>query len=282
MLATTFEVHQGHRVRVARLGSGTPVVLLHGYPDTLQIWNRLAPYLAVHFQIIAFDWPGMGQSEPWPGGATPFHQAERLEGLLTEWQIERAVVVGMDMGGQPALAFAARHPDRARAIVVMNSLVQWDEKTSWEIALLRKFGWNRIMLRHFPRLVFARALRTFLGLGAGLDSAERSDMWESFRRREVREFIIRMCAGYQGTLPRLAKLYPTIQTPTLLLWAEHDKHFPPDHARRVKAVLPNARVEVLSDAEHWMVLSRPSQVARYIVEIAHDLPNVGRTVTNMD
>jgi len=272
MLATTFEVHQGYQVRVARLGSGTPMVLLHGYPDTLQIWNRLAPYLAAHFQVIAFDWPGMGQSELWPGGATPFHQAERLTVLLTEWQVERAIVVGIDMGGQPALAFAARHPDRALAIVVMNSLVQWDEKTSWEITLLRKFGWNRFMLRHFPRLVFARALRTFLGLGVGLDCAERSDMWESFRRREVREFIIRMCAGYQGTLPHLTKLYPTIQTPTLLLWAEHDRHFPPDHARRVEAVLPHARVEVLSGAEHWMILSRPSQVARCIVEITRDLP----------
>jgi pimeloyl-ACP methyl ester carboxylesterase len=46
------------------------VVLLHGYPDTLQIWNRLAPDLAADFQVIAFDWPSMGQSEPWPGGET--------------------------------------------------------------------------------------------------------------------------------------------------------------------------------------------------------------------
>ena len=266
MLDTTFEVHQGHRVRVARLGGGPPMVLLHGYPDTLQIWSRLAPHLATHFQVIAFDWPGMGQSEPWPGGATPFHQAERLAALLTEWQIEKAVVVGIDMGGQPALAFAAQHPDRARAIVVMNSLVQWDEQTSWEIALLRKFGWNRIMLRHFPRLVFARALRTFLPSGVRFDGVERNDMWQSFRRREVRELIIRMCAGYQGTLAHLASLYPTIRTPTLLLWAEHDKHFPPGHAHRVQAVLPNAHVELIPGAEHWMVFSEPEQVAGCIID----------------
>jgi pimeloyl-ACP methyl ester carboxylesterase len=154
----------------------------------------------------------------------------------------------------------------------MNSLVQWDEKTSWEIALLRKFGWNRIMLRHFPRLVFARALRTFLGSGTVLDDAEQRDMWESFRRREVREFIIRMCAGYQGTLPHLTSLYPSIRTPTLLLWGECDKHFPPDHARRLKAVLPNARVEILPGAEHWMVLSKSAQVARCIAKTIHDFP----------
>jgi pimeloyl-ACP methyl ester carboxylesterase len=237
------------------------MVLLHGYPDTLQIWSRLAPRLAKHFQVIAFDWPGMGQSEPWIGGATPFHQAERLATLLTDWQIEEAVLVGIDMGGQPAFAFAAQHADRARAIVVINSLVQWNEQTSWEIALLRKFGWNRIMLRHFPRVVFARALRTFLPAGASFDSPVRTDMWESFRRREVREFIIRMCAGYQGTLPHLAKLYPTIQSPTLLLWAEHDKHFPPGQARRLQAVLPHARLEIISGAEYWMVFFAPEQVA---------------------
>jgi hypothetical protein len=43
MLATTLERHLGKRVRVARLGSGVPVILLHGYPDNLQIWSELAP-----------------------------------------------------------------------------------------------------------------------------------------------------------------------------------------------------------------------------------------------
>src|SRR5260370_1028943 len=71
----------GRRLRVAGLGDGSPLVLLHGYPDNLQIWCELVPRLADRRRVIAFDWPGMGRSEAWPGGATPMHMAERLLAL---------------------------------------------------------------------------------------------------------------------------------------------------------------------------------------------------------
>ncbi len=266
MLETTFEMHRGRRLRVARLGNGPPLVLLHGYPDTLQVWSRLAPLLSAAHQIIAFDWPGMGQSEAWRGGATPFDMSERLGTLLDDWEINKAIVLGMDMGGQPALAFAARHRERVEALIVMNSLVQWDEKTSWEIKVLRRFGWNRFALRYLPGLVFDRALRTFLAPGEELDQPLRSDMWQSFRNSQVREFIIRMCAGYQGTLPHLAEMYSLIETPTFILWAEHDKHFPPAHGRRLQTTLPNAILEIIPGAEHWMAFSMADEVSRRVIE----------------
>ena len=56
--------------RVARVGTGPPLILLHGYPDNLQIWCDLVPRLAGVRQVIAFDWPGMGRSDNWPGGAS--------------------------------------------------------------------------------------------------------------------------------------------------------------------------------------------------------------------
>src|SRR5437867_2629635 len=84
------------------------------------------------------------------------------------------------LGDGPPLAFAARYPERVRRLVVMNSLVFGDEKTSWEIRLLRKFGWNRFILRWLPRLVFWRARRTFLPRGVRLPSELASDFWESF------------------------------------------------------------------------------------------------------
>ena len=200
LLATTTETAPGgRRLRVARLGSGPPLVLLHGYPDNLQIWSELAPRLADRFTVIAPDWPGMGYSEAWPGGATPFHMADRLLALLDAWGLDRVSLAGLDMGGQPALCFAARHPERVGHLVVMNSLVQWDEATSWEIRVLRRFGWNRLILRRLPRAVFRRAERTFLPRGVSLSPELRADLWDSFRRPEVRAFIAKMCAGYQGT-----------------------------------------------------------------------------------
>lgn len=253
MLATRIEkLSSGHRLRIARFGSGPPLVLLHGYPDNLQIWCELGPRLADRFEVIAFDWPGMGYSEPWPGGTTPFHMADRLRILLDELAIERATLVGMDMGGQPALAFAAKYGDRVSHLVVMNSLVLWDEKTSWEIRLLRKYGWNRMILRRLPSIVFRRAEKTFLPRGVKLSFELRADLWESFRRPQVRSFIARLCAGYQGTLPRLAEMYSRIAAPTLVLWGEHDQHFPAAHAERLQAAIRGSRLQIIPRAEHWM------------------------------
>lgn len=262
MLDTALEAHAQGRVRVARLGQGEAVVLLHGYPDNLQVFSELAPLLAADYQVLAFDWPGLGDSAAWPGGATPVVLARHLLALLDAWQLDRVHLVGQDMGGQPALVFAAAYPARVRSLTVLNCLAGGDEATSWEIRWLRRFGLNRLLLRHLPRLVFGRALYTFLPWGwPGLSRALRQELWRTFRQPAVREVIVRMCAGYEAQLPRLPARYRQVQCPTLVLWAERDKHFPLAQARFLAAQVPGAQLAVLPGATHWMVLARPAEVA---------------------
>jgi pimeloyl-ACP methyl ester carboxylesterase len=269
MLDAKFEtLNGGKRLRVARLGAGPPLVLLHGYPDNLQIWSELAPSLADQFEVIAVDWPGMGYSDVWSGGASPFQMSNRLLALLDHWGIERATIAGFDMGGQPALVFAAEHPERIDRLIVMNSLVLWDEKTSWEIALLRKLQLNRLIIRYLPRTVFSRAERTFLPTGVSLPSDLRSDLWGAFNQPQVRKFISRMCAGYQATLPMLPREYSKITCPTLVLWGESDKHFPPAHAERLHQSISGSNLTIIPRAEHWMVWYLAEQVASEIARFA--------------
>ncbi len=262
MLATTIERHDGRSLRVAHLGSGPPLVLLHGYPDNLQVFSALAPRLATRFRIIAFDWPGMGYSEEWPGGASPVHMAERLIKLLDAWKVDSANVFGMDMGGQAAIVAAAKFPERVRRLVVSNSLVFWNAATSWEIRVLRRFGWNRFVIGELPSLVFRRAERTFLPRGLRLDRELREDFWRAFSQPSIRRFITRMCAAYQGYLPRLPELLPDIRCPTLALWAERDRHFGLEHATRLQAGIRGAKLAVVPSAEHWVVWHQAESVER--------------------
>lgn len=271
LLQTSIELlDNGKRLRIARLGEGPPLVLLHGYPENLQVWSRLAPLLAPRFQVIAFDWPGMGYSDEWPGGATPQLMAKRLFTLFDKLQVDKPIVVGMDMGGQPALAFAAEHPDRIERLVVMNSLVFGDEKTSWEIHLLRKYGFNRLALRYLARIVFYRAESTFLPRGARLPAALRNEFWTAFSRPHVRRFISKMCSGYQGTLDQLPGLYDMILCPTLILWAERDKHFPLIQAERLHERIKGSQLEVIAAGTHWMALDRADELAEHILTWSGD------------
>ncbi len=85
-----------------------------------------------------------------------------------------------------------------------------------------------------------------------------------------------MCAGYQGTLPRLKQLYPSIRPPSLFLWGGKDKHFPVAHAKTLAAMVPGARLEEISEAGHWMVLNLADEVSARILRFlgapcgAHD------------
>jgi len=265
LLETRTELlRERRRLRLARLSKGTPLVLLHGYPETLQIFSALAPLLADRFDVIALDWPGLGGSDAWPGGATPHALADRLAQILDDLHVERAAVAGMDMGGQPALAFAARHPQRCAGLTVMNSLVIGDAPTSWEIRLLRRFRFNELVLRRLPRVVFTQAERTFLAPGERLPPELRDELWRRFRERAPREFLVRMCAGYEGTLRTLPELYRQVRAPCLIVWGERDRHFPPQHAERLHEMVPGSRLEILAGAEHWMVWSRAADVAAII------------------
>ena len=261
LLPADFTSVAGRRVRYARLGHGPPVVLLHGYPDNLHLWSEVAPLLAGSFDVIAVDWPGMGMSEALPGGATPFDMTSRLITLLDHWKIDRAAMIGADMGGQPALIAASRYPERVSKLIITGSLLQWDARTSWEIAVLRRFRLNQFLLSHCPRLVFRRAHRTFLPRAHRIDQSVLKDFWNCFRRDEVRRFVIRMCAGYQGTLRMLPEEYGRIAAPTLALWGERDAHFPPVHARRLSEQVRNAEVTILDGGEHWMPLHLPAAFA---------------------
>jgi pimeloyl-ACP methyl ester carboxylesterase len=276
MLPVRVDQVNGLALRYARLGTGHPFILLHGYPDNLQLWSAVAPLLAPGFDVIAVDWPGMGMSEAWPGGATPFDMAARLITLLDHWQIDRAAVAGVDMGGQPALVAAARHPDRISHVVVSGSLLQWDAQTSWEIALLRRFNVNQLALGRFPRLVFRRALGTFLPGANPIDAAVREDFWDCFRRDDVRRFVIRMCAGYQGSLPKLPEGYRRIKVPTLALWGERDAHFPPVHAVRLGDQVRGSKITVMNGGWHWLPLQMPSEFAEAVRGFLRASPRISR------
>ncbi|PBQ31790.1 hypothetical protein CNR22_08420 [Sphingobacteriaceae bacterium] len=264
LLKTNYSVIETKRLRYFELGDkkNSVFVLLHGYPDNLQIWHKLAPLLAKTYYVVGFDWPGMGNSEAWAGGATPVVMANRLKKIAEHFRLKKINILAQDMGGQAALVFASLYPEDTQSVCVMNSLLMWSEKTSWEITLLRKFRFNEFVLNYLPQLVFQRAKRTFVeGNISVIDTELENDLWLHFKKREVRQYIVRMCAGYGAQLKKLPEYYKNIKCPVSLIWAEKGKHFSISHAYAFKELCPQTEIVLIKDAQHWMVLNRQEEIA---------------------
>ena len=258
---TVFEVVHGRRLRLRITGSGPPLLMLHGYPDTLEVFRPITPLLAENHTVIAFDWPGQGFSEAWPGSAGPGALAAQLERVLDHLGIEEADLYAQDMGGPPALVLAATKPDRVRRVVVANSLLFHDAPTSWEITVMRRTGLNALAFRYGTGMVWRQSVRTFLPDDYSLPEDLAADMHGALRQRAVRNHLSAMCRDYEDELPRLAATYRKVTCPVLALWAEGDAHFPPVHGERLAEGHPRRRCEVVQGAAHWMVLHTPESVA---------------------
>jgi haloacetate dehalogenase len=122
-LHTVAAADQRFRVRVG--GTGAPVLLLHGHPQTHVMWHRVAPALAERFALVIPDLPGYGRSTGRPSTPDSSAHSKRtmardLVALMREFGHERFAVVGHDRGGRVAYRMALDHPDRVAALAVLD------------------------------------------------------------------------------------------------------------------------------------------------------------------
>ena len=110
------------RLAYRRTGAGGPVVLLlHGWPQTSWAWRRVMPLLGTSFDVVAPDMPGFGDSGKPDGGFDKKTIALRLHELVQALGLSRIALVGHDMGGQVAYAYAAQWPDEVSHLVFIES-----------------------------------------------------------------------------------------------------------------------------------------------------------------
>ena len=110
-------VHAGCTIHYHVFGSGTPLVLLHGFGASGSVWIKTAMALSDQFQVIVPDLAGAGQSSvSKPFDWTLEHHAESLLAILTHENIDRVTMIGHSMGGYIALSFASRFQQQLHGI----------------------------------------------------------------------------------------------------------------------------------------------------------------------
>jgi haloacetate dehalogenase len=126
--AETLEIAAaGAQIFARRLGSGPPLVLLHGFPQTHLMWRDIAPRLAQRFTVICPDLRGYGRSScpPSPPDHSPYSKramAADIVAMMRQLGFDRFMIAGHDRGGRVAYRLALDHPDAIEAIAVLDVL----------------------------------------------------------------------------------------------------------------------------------------------------------------
>ncbi len=115
----------GVKIRARIGGSGPPLLLLHGFPQTSAIWHRVAPGLAENYTVVATDLRGYGESDKPPGGERHAAYAKRAMAqdqvnVMTGLGFERFFIGSHDRGARVAHRLALDHPDRVEKLAVLD------------------------------------------------------------------------------------------------------------------------------------------------------------------
>ena len=112
-----------HRIHVRdHAGAGPALLLMHGFPDNLHLYDRLVPYLSPPRRVVLFDFLGWGSSDK-PSGYpyTADNQVGDLHAVITQLGLEQVLLVAHDASGPPAIDWALAQPERVTGLVLLNT-----------------------------------------------------------------------------------------------------------------------------------------------------------------
>jgi pimeloyl-ACP methyl ester carboxylesterase len=223
------------------LGSGEPVLLLHGFPATRQLWAGVAPALvAAGLRVLAPDLAGYGASRAQPGVPVGMaNQARWMLELLDRLGIGSVALVAHDVGSAAAQIMLAQAPARVRALVVIDGVY----KSEWAMNAVESIrSWDPAKAARLPPVLARR-------LGKAVVSGYEGEEGGLRLIRAARDLRPSETADLQ--FPRV---------PALVLWGERDAYLPLETVARPLAAQLGAPLRLLPGG-HFLPLDCPAEVA---------------------
>lgn len=233
-----------YQLRYRSIGAGErTLVLLHGFVDTIDVWEKLVPEVSALGRIVLLELRGHG----WSGAPQPPFEWESLVADVVQsldlLDIEKATLVGHSIGGVVALVTASVAPERAESLVILGTRVGSNDKEQRWIDEIVKSGQmnGREGLAH--AIWGPMSTRKIEGQPVGMT--------------EVARLIQRL--GSEPLLPRLA----SITTPVLAVAGSEDPAWPAGINEVVDAI-DGAEIEVIEGADHWPHLGKAPETGAAI------------------
>jgi pimeloyl-ACP methyl ester carboxylesterase len=271
-IASRTEDVDGVRLHYLTAGKGPAVILLHGYAETSRMWRPILPALAERFTVIAPDLPGIGDSAIPADGLDMKSAAMRIHGLARKLGVEKARVVGHDIGLMVAYAYAAEFPAETEKLVVMDAFLPGVE--GWEPIYNSPDYWHFRFHGPTPEALVKGRERTYFeyfwnDLAAdknrSLPEADRVAYAEAYSRPGRMGAAWAYFALFAQTAKDFAPLARTKLTmPVLSIGGE--KSLGDALAQQMKLVASDVTVVVVKDSGHWILEERPKETTEALVK----------------
>jgi len=253
----------GVKLHCMTAGHGTPLILLHGYAETSLMWKPIIPVLAERFTVIAPDLPGIGNSDIPAGGLDMKSAAIRIHDLAKSLRVEKAEVVGHDIGLMVAYAYAAQFPAEVTKLVLMDAFLPGVD--GWEAVYNNPSIWHFRFNGPTPEALVQGRERTYFEYFWNDFAADKAhSIPEADRKAYMAAYARpgRMHAGwayfvsFQQAARDFAQLSRTKLTmPVLTIGGQ--KSLGEALAQQTKLVATDVTVVVLKDTGHWVLEERP-------------------------
>jgi pimeloyl-ACP methyl ester carboxylesterase len=250
-----------------RVGSGPPLVLLHGVGHRRQAWNAVLGRLTPHREVITVDLPGHGESPPLPGNGQPVLDVmvAELTALLAGLGLERPHLGGNSLGGRLALELAGN--GHGASVTGLSPAGFWEAerqvRRSRVIFKVMEVAASRLQpaAPALSRSTFGRAL----GFGAIVSRPSRlppeqalADVIAFDAARDALRAVVDQITPYSGKVPD--------GMPVTIAWGTKDRLLPPRQVLRAKELLPGARILPLPGCGHVPMTDDPALVADVLLQ----------------
>jgi pimeloyl-ACP methyl ester carboxylesterase len=255
----------GAKLHYMTAGHGTPLILLHGYAETSLMWKPIIPALAKRFTVIAPDLPGIGDSDIPADGLDMKSAATRIHDLAKSLGVQKAEVVGHDIGLMVAYAYAAQFPTEVTKLVLMDAFLPG--VAGWEAVYNNPGIWHFRFNGPTPEALVQGRERTYFDYFWNDFAADKThSIPEAARQAYAAAYARpgRMHAGwaYFVSFLQAAKDFSQLSQTKLtmpVLSIGGEKSLGDALGQQAKLVATDATVIVLKDTGHWVLEERPKE-----------------------
>jgi haloalkane dehalogenase len=259
-------------------GEEPAIVLMHGFPDNLHLYDRLVPHLSHGRRVITFDFLGWGASDKpndYPYSAR--NQTHDLDAVIASLQLGQVVLVAHDASGPPGIDWALQHPDRVAALVLLNTyycamptLRPPEAIFLFSTPVIRSVA--RPVSGLFNHLVFRRMY--WWQVGRFFRDAEIRNQFVPLLYRQfdatpsARGAFFRLNEDLLGTIRAGSHNAPKLREfprPVRIIFGGSDPYLNTGVAERFHRLFPSSDLFVLASARHFVQMDEPEEVARLIL-----------------